>query len=205
MKHDWKKEEKLTYIPKTIPTLIAIPAYNYLSIKGTGAPSTPAFQKAIESLFSISYGLKFAPRKGLLIDDYHDYSVYPLEGFWSISQEAIEKGSWEKSDFVYTLMIRQPDFILQSHVDSVKLKLKDKGFPLDQVNLEINEDGLCLQMLHMGSFDDEPESFAKMDAYLNDQGYERRFKAHKEIYLSDFTKTKPEALKTTLRLYIKKR
>jgi hypothetical protein len=205
MKHDWKKEEKLTYIPKSIPTLITIPAYPYLTIKGSGAPSSEGFQKAVESLFSISYGLKFAPRKGLIIEDYEEYSVYPLEGFWDISEEAKQKGSWDKNDFIYTLMIRQPSFINLSHLRELRAKIKKEELLWDQVMFEKKEDGLCLQMLHTGPFDDEPESFAKMDAYLSEHGYERRFKAHKEIYLSDFTKTKPEALKTTLRLFIKKR
>jgi len=205
MKADWKKDEKTTYIPKSIPTLITIPAYTYLTIKGSGAPASEGFQKAVESLFSISYGLKFAPRKGLLIEGYEEYSVYPLEGFWDISEEAKSRGSWDKKDFVYTLMIRQPSFIHLDHLRDLRAKIKKEDLLWDQVMFEKIEDGLCLQMLHIGSFDNEAESFAKMDAYLNEQGYERRFKAHKEIYLSDFTKTKPEALKTTLRLFIKKR
>jgi hypothetical protein len=205
MKTDWRKDEKTTYIPKSIPTLITIPTYTYLTIKGSGAPASEGFQKAVESLFSISYGLKFAPRKGLLIEGYEDYSVYPLEGFWDISEEAKLRGSWDKKDFVYTLMIRQPSFIHLDHLRDLRAKIKKEELLWDQVMFEKIEDGPCLQMLHTGSFDDEPESFAKMDAYLNEQGYERRFKAHKEIYLSDFTKTKPEALKTTLRLFIKKR
>jgi hypothetical protein len=205
MKPDWKRDEKTTYIPKSIPTLITIPAYTYLTIKGSGAPASEGFQKAVESLFSISYGLKFAPRKGLLIEGYEEYSVYPLEGFWDISEEAKLRGSWDKKDFVYTLMIRQPSFIHLDHLRDLRAKIKKEELLWDQVMFEKIEDGLCLQMLHTGSFDNEAESFTKMDAYLNEQGYERRFKAHKEIYLSDFTKTKSEALKTTLRLFIKKR
>jgi len=205
MKHDWRKEEKTTYIPKSIPTLITLPSYTYLTIKGKGAPASESFQRAVESLFTISYGLKFAPKKGILIDGYEEYSVYPLEGFWDISEEAKIKGSWDKNDFVYTLMIRQPSFIKIDHLRELRAKIKKEELIWEQVMLEHIEDGLCLQMLHVGSFDDEPESFAKMDSYLSEHGYERRFKAHKEIYLSDFTKTKPEALKTTLRLFIKKR
>jgi hypothetical protein len=205
MKTDWKRDEKTTYIPKSIPTLITIPAYTYLTIKGSGAPASEGFQKAVESLFSISYGLKFAPRKGLLIEGYEEYSVYPLEGFWDISEEAKLRGSWDKKDFVYTLMIRQPSFIHLDHLRDLRAKIKKEDLLWDQVMFEKIEDGLCLQMLHIGSFDNEPESFAKMDAYLSEQGYERRFKTHKEIYLSDFTKTKSDALKTTLRLFIKKR
>ncbi len=204
IKQDWKKEEKELYIAKDTPQLIDVGPYKYLTIKGVGAPSSPAFQKAVECLFSLSYGLKFAPRKGLVIEGYIDYKVYPLEGLWDISEAAIKRGTWEKSDLVYTLMIRQPDFIFESHVQAIKDKLALKDVDLNQINFETIEDGHCLQILHIGSFDEEAASFAKMDDYLNDHGYVRVTKVHKEIYLSDFRKTKPEALKTTLRIFIKK-
>ncbi len=204
IKQDWKKDEKELYIARKEPQLIDVGSFKYLTIKGYGAPSAPAFQKAVECLFSFSYGLKFAPRKGLVIEGYIDYKVYPLEGLWGINETAIQRGTWDKSDLVYTLMIRQPDFILESHFQTIKDKLSQKDSTLDQVNFETIEDGHCLQILHIGSFDDEPASFTKMDTYLKDHGYTRVTKVHKEIYLSDFRKTKPEALKTTLRIFIEK-
>jgi len=204
IKQDWKKDEKSVYIASKEPQWIDVEPFQYLTIQGSGEPSSPDFQKAVESLFSLSYALKFAPRKGLVIEGYVDYAVYPLEGLWDINDEAIQKGSWDKSDLIYTLMIRQPAFILDTHIQMIKEKLRDKDLPLDRVKLETIEDGTCLQIHHKGSFDDEPASFMKMEAVLKENGYERKTKVHKEIYLSDFRKTKPEALKTTLRIFIKK-
>lgn len=203
IKHDWKKAEKNLYSPQSEPQLITIPAYRYLTIQGEGAPASPAFQKAVETLFSLSYGLKFAPRKGLIIDDYIDYAVYPLEGLWDLNDQAKTKSTWTKDDLIYTLMIRQPAFILESHVETIKTNLaKTKDLPLNKVKFEMIEEGSCLQILHSGPFDTEPVSFAIMTAYLNEHGYQRKTQAHKEIYLSDFNKTKPEHLKTILRLFI---
>jgi hypothetical protein len=204
-KLDWKKDEKALYSPKSSPELITIPAMNHLVIRGSGAPSSPQFQKAVETLFSLSYGLKFAPRKGLVIQGYNDYAVYPLEGFWDISEAAIAKGSWTKDDLVYTLMIRQPEFISPSHVETIKQGLIKKDLMLNEVSFQAIEEGLCAQILHVGSFDSEPESFKRLEGYIEEKGYRRKSKAHKEIYLSDFNKTKAENLKTILRIAVEKR
>lgn len=204
-KLDWKKDEKPLYNPKAQAEILTLPHLRYLTIRGQGAPASPSFQKAVETLFSLSYGLKFAPRKGLQIDGYSEYAVYPLEGVWDISEEAVQKGSWTKEDLVYTLMIRQPDFILAPHVEAIKLNLAKKDLMLDQVKLETIEEGLSAQILHVGPFDDEPATFKRMEAFIEDKGFERQFKTHKEIYLSDFNKTAPEKLRTILRISIKKR
>ncbi len=203
IKQDWKKDEKHIYASKALPTRLSVPSFKYLTIQGKGAPGSAAFQSAIEALFSLSYGLKFAPRKGFVIEGYVDYAVYPLEGLWDISDEAKLKSIWIKDDFIYTLMIKQPDFILEHHVEEIKNRLKQKSdCPYDHVKLETIEDGECMQILHLGSFDSEAQSFAIMDNALKELGLMRKVKAHKEIYLSDFTKTKPENLKTILRIFI---
>lgn len=204
-KLDWKKDDKALYQPKTEPSFLTLPPLNYLTIHGQGAPASPGFQKAVETLFSLSYSLKFAPRKGLQIDGYKEYAVYPLEGLWDITQEAVQKGSWTKDDLVYTLMIRQPDFITPSHVEAIKTSLAKKGLLLDQVKLETIEEGETAQILHVGPFDNEPETFRKLEAFVIEKGVERAFKTHKEIYLSDFNKTAPDKLKTILRIAVKKR
>jgi len=204
-KLDWKKDEKHHYAPKSSPELITLEPLPYLVIHGQGAPSSPQFQRAVETLFSLAYGLKFGPRKGLVIEGYRDYAVYPLEGFWDISEAAIAKGSWTKDDLVYTLMIRQPDFITQAHLDSIKQTMIKKGLLLNDVELQSIEEGLCAQLLHTGSFDTEPESFKALEKFIEEKGYRRVSKAHKEIYLSDFNKTKPENLKTILRIALEKR
>lgn len=204
-KLDWRKDEKYLYAVKSSPELITVEPLTYLVIHGQGAPSSPQFQSAVETLFSLAYGLKFAPRKGLNIEGYTDYAVYPLEGFWNISEEAIAKGSWTKEDLVYTLMIRQPNFITKHHLVSIKQTMVKKGVLLSDVELQSIEEGLCAQLLHTGSFDTEPESFKALEKFVEEKGYRRVSKAHKEIYLSDFNKTKPENLKTILRIAIEKR
>jgi len=204
-KLDWKKDEKALYLPKTTPSFLSVPALSYLTIKGQGAPASEGFQKAVETLFSLSYGLKFAPRKDLQIDGYVEYAVYPLEGLWDITEEAVEKVQWTKDDLVYTLMIRQPDFIKAEHVEAVKAKLAKKALLLDLVKLETIEEGETAQILHVGPFDLEPASFQKLEAFIQEKGFERPFKTHKEIYLSDFNKTSPDKLKTILRISVKKR
>ena len=204
-KLDWKKDEKALYSPKAVPALLTVPAMNYLTIKGSGAPASASFQKAVETLFSVSYGLKFAPRKGLVIEGYLDYAVYPLEGVWDISEEAQIKGTWTKDDLVYTLMIRQPDFIKESHVEAIKKSLSKKDLLLNEIRFETIEEGETAQILHIGPFDSEPESFKILEAFITEKGLERLSKTHKEIYLSDFNKTKPENLKTILRVKTQKR
>jgi hypothetical protein len=202
---DWKKDEKTIYSPKTTPVLLTLPAMNYLTINGRGAPASAGFQKAVETLFSLSYGLKFAPRKGLVIDGYSEYAVYPLEGLWDITQEAILRGTWTKDDLIYTLMIRQPEFIKENHIETIKKNLAKKELLLDQVKFETIEEGDIAQILHIGSFDSEPKSFKILDEYVTEKGLERKVKTHKEIYLSDFNKTQAENLKTILRISVKKR
>lgn len=204
-KQDWKKDEKTIYRPKTSPVFLSLPPMNYLTISGSGSPSSASFQKAVETLFSLSYGLKFAPRKGLVIDGYSEYAVYPLEGLWDITKEAQTKGNWTNDDLVYTLMIRQPEFIHESHLEAIKKNLVKKELLLDQVHFETIEEGEIAQLLHVGSFDSEPLSFKILEDFITEKGHERKFKTHKEIYLSDFNKTKPENLKTILRVNTKKR
>jgi hypothetical protein len=204
-KLDWKKDEKTLYHPKATPEILTITPMTYLVIHGSGAPSSPQFQKTVETLFSLSYGLKFAPRKGLVIEGYRDYAVYPLEGFWDISDDAIAKGVWSKEDLVYTLMIRQPDFITVHHLDYVKKTQTKKDVLLSEVDLQTIEEGLCAQVLHTGSFESEPDSFIKLETMIKERGFERKSKTHKEIYLSDFNKTKPENLTTILRIAIEEK
>jgi len=203
-KKDWKKDEKLIYAPKAIPSQLYIPPYNYLCFSGQGAPQSKAFQEAVQSLFSLAYTLKFSVRKGLVIQDYQDYAVYPLEGIWSITEEAQKRDSFTKDELVYTLMIRQPEFIHDEHVNWAKEQAQKKNpdLPLSRVEFKQIEDGNCVQMLHVGSFDNESQSFAQMKAFIHDHQLHQRVLEHREIYLSDFNKTAPEKLKTILRYFI---
>jgi len=142
-----------------------------------------------------------------VIDGYVEYAVYPLEGLWDLKPEAYHQPSWTKDDLRYTLSICQPDFITQAHLDWVLPALIKKNPELDYslLQLKTNHPGLCVQIMHTGPFEDEPASFERMEMFCEENGLERIGKTHREIYLSDFTKTSPQNLKTILRIAVKKR
>lgn len=203
MKHEWRKKEKDRYLPKKTPELVQIPPYQFLTISGRGNPNNEAFSEYISVLYSMSYAIKMTLKKEQEIDGYFDYTVYPLEGVWDISEEAKKtfNGILNKDDLVFTLMIRQPHFVTARFVQKMKVLTKArKPHPLlDQVKFEKIEEGLCIQMMHIGSYDNEQESFEIMEAFANQKGFHRKSKIHREIYLSDFRKVAPENLKTVLR------
>lgn len=203
MKHEWRKKEKDRYLPKKTPELVQIPPYQFLTISGRGNPNSAAFSEYIGVLYSMSYAIKMTLKKEQEIDGYFDYTVYPLEGVWDISEEAKKtfNGILNKDDLVFTLMIRQPHFVTARFVQKMKVLTKArKPHPLlDQVKFEKIEEGLCIQMMHIGSYDNEQESFEIMEAFANQKGFHRKSKIHREIYLSDFRKVAPENLKTVLR------
>ncbi len=205
MKHDWKTEEKAIYLPKSEPVVIEVPKYKYFTLTGTGNPNNNSgFQERIEILYSLSYTIKMSPKKGTVPAGYFEYSVYPLEGVWDMTKKGRTGGAIDKDEFVYKIMIRQPDFVTPElaaqAIDAVK---KKKTLPLvDAVRFEEVEDGLCVQMMHIGPFDDEPKNFEKMKAFIEASGYKRKELTHREIYLSDFRKTASEKLKTVLRYSI---
>ncbi|TFG83695.1 MAG: hypothetical protein E4G74_00815 [Erysipelotrichales bacterium] len=205
MKHEWRKAEKAVYLPQGHPEMISIPTYNYISIHGKGNPNSADFQHRVETLFGLAYGIKMAPRKGIVINNYVDYTVYPLEGIWDYSPEAIEHGLRDKEHLVYTLMIRQPSFInekLFNQVVTLK-KFSDPDDFLDLVEFIEHTDGLCVQMMHVGSFDNEPASFAKIEEFIEQHHLTREDKRHREIYLSDFRTTAVAKLQTVLRVFVK--
>lgn len=205
MKMEWKKTEKAIYLPSDKPTEIEIPLMKYFCISGTGNPNSVAFQEKISVLYALAYAVRMMPKSGFTPEGYQEYTVYPLEGIWDLTEEGRKAGILDKDQLVYTIMIRQPDFVNMEIFEKAKEKVRKKSDSplLEQVIFEERRDGLCVQMMHIGSFDDEPASFARMDQYLTAQGLVRKSKIHKEIYLSDFRKTKPEALKTVLRYFVK--
>jgi hypothetical protein len=209
MKHEWRKKEKQVYIPKAKPELIEIPEYNFLTISGKGNPNNPEFADYIGALYPICYGIKMGLKKNPILKNYYDYTVYPLEGVWDISEEAkkiyTEKTQLNKDDLVFTLMIRQPSFITKEYaLEAIeKAKLKKQNPLFDKVNFEKITEGKCIQMLHIGSYDNEPETFKIMEDFATNKDLERASKIHREIYLSDFRKVAPEKLKTVLRFKLK--
>ena len=207
MKHEWKKKEKQYYQPKQKPELVQIPCFKFFSIHGQGNPNHPEFSNYIEALYSLSYAIRMSPKKGMAPEGYFEYTVYPLEGVWDLTDEAKMNftGKINKDDLVFDLMIRQPDFVSASYAkDIIEVVKKTKSNPmLDHVNIIEVEEGNCVQMLHVGSYDDEPSTFQLMEEYTDSIGLKRVSKIHREIYLSDARKVAPEKLKTILRFQVK--
>ncbi len=207
MKHEWRKKEKTIYLPKNKPELIDIPSCQFITLSGKGNPNDDFFSEYIGVLYSVAYAIKMNikkvenPPKG-----YQDWTVYPLEGIWDMAENAKlnADGMINKDDLVFDVMIRQPDFISQDFFDEmIKLtKTKKPHALLDEVRLEAITEGKCIQMLHIGSYDDESKSFQQMEAFANTLHLTRTSKAHREIYLSDFRKVPAEKLKTVLRFQV---
>lgn len=209
MKHEWKKNEKQFYLPKNNPELITIPKFKFFTLKGMGNPNDNFFKDYVSVLYSLSYAVKMSPKKGIEPKSYFDFTVYPLEGIWDIKDEAKKTfdGTIDKNDLVFTLMIRQPDFVENDFANFIIENTK-KNKPhklLDQVKFEEIIDGDCVQILHLGSYDNEPESFELMEIFAQQNQYKRISKTHREIYLSDARKTAPEKLKTVLRFKVEKK
>lgn len=207
-KHEWRKKEQQYYLPKNKPEVISIPEFQFITIEGKGNPNTEDFAKHIEALYSLAYPIKMGLKKlASQPVGYTDFTVYPLEGIWDITEEARKNftGTINKDDLVFKLMIRQPDFVSEDFFKGTLEQVKSKkALPLhDKVKFEKITDGKCIQMLHIGSYDDEPASFAAMEEFTASQGLERLSKVHREIYLSDFRKVAAEKLKTVLRFKIK--
>lgn len=206
MKHEWRKKEKGIYLPKSKPEIIDVPKFKFLTIEGEGNPNNDDFTECIVALYSLSYGIKMCPKKGIEPDGYFDYTVYPLEGVWDINEEAkkVFAGTINKDDLVFKLMIRQPDFVNADLVERIRTMTKEKKPQdlLDNVKFEDVKEGKCVQMLHLGSYDNEPVTFKIMEDFAVESGIKRLSKVHREIYLSDARKVVPEKLKTVLRFQV---
>lgn len=207
MKHEWRKKEKGLYFTGTTPEVITVPEFQFLTIRGEGNPNSEAFTDYITALYSVSYAIKMTLKKQ---NKTTDYTVYPLEGVWDINEEAKKTysgGNINKDDLVFQLMIRQPDFVsTEFYQEMLDLTKKKKPQPLlDQLQFEKIEEGLCVQMMHIGSYDTEDVTFKIMEAYAESQQLQRLSKVHREVYLSDFRKVVPEKLKTLLRFKVQKK
>jgi hypothetical protein len=201
MKHEWRKKEKAIYLPKTIPELISVPPYKYVTLSGKGHPASTEFSDKIGVLYNISYAIRMMPKSGFTPDGYYEYTVYPLEGLWDLTEEGKRLKTFDKNELMYTIMIRQPDFVTDEIFEMAYKSVKKKKNPnyLDDLRFETIEDGLSVQMMHHGSYDNEPQSFAQMKQYIEDHNLILTTLKHREIYLSDFRKTEPDKLKTVLR------
>jgi hypothetical protein len=206
MKYEWRKKEKEIYLPKNIPTLYDDTEKLYITVKGEGHPDSDTFRSNVELLYALSYSIRMLPKSGVAPFGYYEYTVYPLEGLWDLDEVGRKLSYLDKNHLVYQLMIRQPDFVTEElfrkTVENVAAKKKDLS--VESAYLEKLADGLCIQMMHHGSYDDEPKTFSIMEKYCEEHGLTRIDKRHKEIYISDARKTASEKLKTVLRFKVSK-
>lgn len=207
MKHEWRKKEKNLYIPKQKPELVTVPEQNFFMIKGKGNPNSEEFSEKIGVLYSLSYAIRMMPKQGYNPEGYFEYTVYPLEGIWDLTEDGKKLDKLNKDELLYTIMIRQPEFVTKEIVDKAfENARKKKPHPLlDEVIFDTIRDGLCVQMLHIGSYDDEPISFNRMNDYIEENNLEKTTFTHREIYLSDIRKVEPAKFKTVLRYMVKRR
>ena len=203
-KLDYKKVFKELYIPKNNPTVIDVPSMRFAIISGEGDPNGEEFSIATAALYSFSYAVKMSYKSKEVPQGFYDYTVFPLEGVWDLVDKT--KSDTDKSNFAYSIMIRQPDFLTNELFERfiIETKRKKPNVYLDKIKYETISEGLCCQMLHLGSYDDEPASFEIMRQFCYDSGYERSSYTHREIYLSDPRKTETGKLKTVLRFNVKK-
>jgi hypothetical protein len=203
-KVDYKKDFKELYLPKQTPALVAVPAMPFVALAGEGDPNGPGFAADVEALYAFSYAVKMSYKKEDVPVGYYPYVVFPLEGVWDLIDKSIP--ATVKSNLKYALMIRQPDFwdedLFARFLAETKAK---KNLPsLAKLTFETIEEGACCQLMHVGPYETEPESFRKMEAFCTENGYVRKAMAHREIYISDPRKTAPEKMKTVLRFTCEK-
>ena len=203
MAFDFKKEYKEFYMPKNKPEIVIVPKANYIAVRGKGDPNDEggAYQQAISVLYAVAYTLKMSYKTDYKIKGFFEYVVPPLEGFWW--QE-----NTDKSTFNWISVIRLPDFITKEDFEwAVETATNKKKLDCSSAEFMTIEEGVCVQIMHLGAFDDEPATVALMDAYLEQNRYVNDMNAerlHHEIYLSDARKVTPEKWKTVIRHPIKK-
>ena len=204
MKFEWKKQEKNLYLPKVNPDLIIVPQQKFFTISGKGNPNEEEFSEKIGVLYSLAYAVRMMPKQGYTPDGYYEYTVYPLEGIWDLTEEGRQSDTLNKNELLYTIMIRQPEFVTQEVVNKAfEIVRKKKPHPLlDDVTFKTMEYGLSVQMMHIGSYDYEPQSFEQMKKFIKENNLEITTLRHREIYLSDARRTEKSKLKTVLRYMV---
>ena len=201
-KYEWRKADKALYLPKAVPTPIQIPAMNYYTITGHGDPNEADFGARTGALYQAAYGIRMSPKSGVTPAGYYEYTVFPLEGLWTLDPADVRAdGHFDKADLNYKIMLRQPDFVTPTIAaeNLARVQAKKPNPLLAEVQFEKLTDGDCLQILHIGSYDDEPATFQQLADYAAEHQWERRTLAHKEIYLSDPRRTVATKRKTVLR------
>ena len=211
MPFDFKKEYKEFYMPPKKPTIVTVPPINYIAVRGQGDPNAEdgEYKQAIGLLYGIAFTIKMSKKGDRRIEGYYDYVVPPLEGLWQ--QNGSPDGSFDysrKDDLSWISMIRLPDFITEADVQwAIAEVQRKKQLDCSGVEFFTYDEGLCVQVMHIGSYDSEPETIAQMTTYLTEQGCiadHSETRMHHEIYLSDPRKAAPEKLKTVIRIPVKR-
>ena len=209
MAFDFRKEYKEFYMPKNKPEIVTVPKANYIAVRGKGDPNEVggAYQQAISVLYAVAYTLKMSYKTDHKIEGFFEYVVPPLEGFWwQDGKDGIDYT--DKASFNWISVIRLPEFITQKDFEwAVETATKKKKLDCSSAELMTIDEGLCVQIMHLGSFDDEPATIALIDEYIEKNGYVNditKTRLHHEIYLSDARRVVPEKWKTVIRHPIKK-
>ena len=204
MAFDFKKEYKEFYMPKNAPEIISVPLANYIAVRGKGDPNEEggAYKEAVGVLYAVAYTLKMSYKTDYRIDGFYDYVVPPLEGFWW--QDGVDGiDDSDKSTFCWISVLRLPDCITKQDFDwAVETATKKKKLDCSKAEFLTVDEGLCVQIMHIGAFDDESATVARMDRFLEENGYRNDMtndRFHHEIYLSDARKVEPEKWKTVIR------
>lgn len=210
MAFDYKKEFKELYLPKTKPGIIVVPKMNFLAVRGKGDPNLEngEYKRSIELLYNIAYTLKMSHRRNYQIEGFFEYVVPPLEGFWW--QENVKGMDYSrKCDLQFISLIRLPDFVTKKDFDwAIKEATNKKKRDFSLVEFLTYDEGLCVQCMHIGPYDNEPETVALMHQFIEENGYELAIsdtRYHHEIYIGDPRKVDQSKLKTVIRHPIKKR
>ena len=209
MAFDYKKEYKEFYVPKNKPSIVTVPCMNYIAVRGHGDPNQEdgEYKRAIGLLYGIAFTIKMSKKGDHQIEGYFDYVVPPLEGFWW--QDGVSGVDYtRKEDFNWISVIRLPDFVTKADFDwAVEEATKKKKQDYSKVEFLTYDEGVCVQCMHIGAYDDEPATVAKMHEYMEEQGYTldiNEERLHHEIYLSDARKVAPDKLKTVIRHPVRK-
>ena len=210
MAFDYKKEYKEFYLPKKKPEIVTVPKMNYIAVKGCGDPNKEdgEYKNSISILYALAFTIKMSKLTDYRIEGYFDYVVPPLEGFWW--QQGVTQIDYSRKDaFQWISVIRLPDFVSEKDFNWAKQQVKTKkGIYCSNAQFLTIEEGLCVQIMHIGSYDDEPDTITLMDKFIKENGYINDFsntRMHHEIYLSDARRVAPEKLKTIIRHPIRKK
>lgn len=210
MAFDYKKEYKDIYKPSKKPGLIEVGPINYVAVRGKGDPNQEdgEYQRALQILYGVSFTIKMSPKAGHHLEGYFEYAVPPLEGFWKLPKGVEYLDPSRKRELEWISCIRLPEFVTPDVLDWAKEEAtRKKGVDFSAAEFLTVDEGICVQCMHIGPYDDEPASIDRMREFAENEGYtfdEDPKRLHHEIYLSDPRRTAPERLKTAIRIPVAK-